>query len=126
MFLKFYTKEESIKSKKPMEPNYLEKLSFGEKFQKFLQCYLKQLISTLDLYLEVTLNGRKDLRLPLLVGCGQWCLSSNQIEGIFDHQYMCKKYINTIDFLHGDNHQQKKRCQSTTFAWVLLVVLLVQ
>ena len=71
----------------------------------FYQYHLKQLINIL----EVTLNGRKYLRLvTLLVGCGQLCLSVSQIEGLFDHQYICKKSITTTDFLHGDNHQQKE------------------
>ena len=31
------------------------------------------------------------LRLPILVGCGQFCLLSNQIAGFFDRQYLWKE-----------------------------------
>ena len=62
----------------------------------------------LDFCLEVTLNGRKDLKPPLLIGCSHLCLSWNQIAGIFDHQYMNKKSNKTINYLYGDNHQKSK------------------
>ena len=58
--------------------------------------------------MEVTLNGRKDLKLPLLIGCSQLCLSLNQIAGLFDHQYMSKKSTKTINCFYGDNHQKSK------------------
>ena len=93
----------------------------------FYQYHLKQLINILDFCLVVTLNGRKHLRLvTLLVGCGQLCLSFSQIEGLFDHQYICKKSITTTDILHGDNHQKKEGSESTFFAWVLPVIPAVQ
>ena len=62
---------------------------------------------TLD-FLLITINGRKDPRPPLLVGCGQLYLSPNRIVGFFDRQYLGKESINTLDFLLGDNDQQKK------------------
>ena len=31
-------------------------------------------------------------------------LSSNQITGFFDHQYLWKEYMNIVDFFHGDIH----------------------
>ena len=32
-------------------------------------------------------------------------LSSNQNAVFFDHQYLSKESIDTLDLLHGDNHQ---------------------
>ena len=34
-------------------------------------------------------------------------LSTNQIVGFFDHQYVWKKSIDILDFLRGGNHQEK-------------------
>ena len=53
------------------------------------------------------------------------CVSFSQILGFFDHQNMCKESINTIYFLHEDNHQLKKGSESTAFSWVLPVVPLI-
>ena len=52
MFLKFYTKEESIKSKKPLEPN-LEKLSFWGKIPKIPP----MLLEAINQYLRFVLGG---------------------------------------------------------------------
>ena len=52
------------------------------------------------------------LRLPLLVGCSQLFLSSNQIAEFFDQRYHLKEPISVLDFLHGDNHQGKVACNS--------------
>ena len=41
--------------------------------------------------LEIIIKGRQDLRLILLVECGQLCLSSSQITGFFDHCYILKQ-----------------------------------
>ena len=57
---------------------------------------------------------RKDLGLELLVGCGQLCLSSNQIAGFCDHQYLLEEPIDTLDFLHGANHQGKIGFETTS------------
>ena len=48
--------------------------------------------------MEITIKRRKDLRLPLLVGCDQLCLSSSQIVEFFDHQCTWKKSIDTLFF----------------------------
>ena len=76
--------------------------------------------------LTFPLSGRKDLRLQLLVGCGEFCISFSQIAGFLDHQYVYKESVNTIYFLHGDNHQHKEGSESTTSGWLLSVMLLVQ
>ena len=47
------------------------------------------------------------LRLPLMVGCDQFFLSSNQIVGFFDHQFLWKELIDILVFLHGVSHQGK-------------------
>ena len=70
-------------------------------------------------YLEITIKGRKDLRLPVLVGCCQLCLLSNRIPGFFGHQYLRRESIKTLDFLYGDNLQQKEGSETTSFGWVL-------
>ena len=59
---------------------------------------------------------RYQLRLPLLIGCGQWYFLSNQIAGFFDQQYHWKEPIDIFNFLHGDNHQGKVRSKTTTLA----------
>ena len=45
-----------------------------------------------------------------------WCktLPTNQIAVFFDHQYLWKYSIDTLDFLHGDNHKQKEGFEITT------------
>ena len=70
------------------------------------------------------MEGR--MRLPLLFGFGQLCLSFKQVAEFFDHQYICMESIDTIFFLLGDNHQRKKGSETTSFSWVLPVVPLVQ
>ena len=64
--------------------------------------------------------------MDFLVGFGQLCLSSNHIAGFSDHQYLCKESIDTLDFLHEDNLQRKEGSETTTFGWVLLIVILIQ
>ena len=51
--------------------------------------------------------GHQEKALPLLVGCSQLCLSSNQIIRFFDQQYLL---ITTwyLWFLHLDNDQGKE------------------
>ena len=68
------------------------------------------------------INGRKDLRLPLLIGC----LSSNQIAGFFDYQYLCKESVDTSDFLDGTSYQVKVVFKTTGFDWVRSVLPLAQ
>ena len=41
-------------------------------------------------------------------------LSSNQITGFFDLQYLWKQSIDILDFLHGDNCQGKVTSEITT------------
>ena len=53
-------------------------------------------------------------------------LSTNQIVGFFDHQYLWIESIGTFDFLHGVNHQGKARSETTTIVWLWLVALLIQ
>ena len=43
-----------------------------------------------------------------MIGCGPLCLLSNQFVGFFDHQYFGKELRDTVDLLHGDNHQCKE------------------
>ena len=71
------------------------------------------------LHRDITINGRKDLRLILLVGYGQLWLLSNQIAGFFDRQYLRKISINALDFFHGEKHQQKKGSEVTTFSVIV-------
>ena len=47
---------------------------------------------------QLVIKKRQHLRLPLLVRCDQLCLSSNQIAGVFDHQYLWKDLIDLLDF----------------------------
>lgn len=61
------------------------------------------------------MNGRQDLRLLLLVGCVEVCLSSNQIEGFFDQQYFWEESIDVVDFLCGDIYYRKVAFEATIF-----------
>ena len=47
------------------------------------------------------------MRLALLVGCGQLCLSFSQVVGFYDHHDHWKKSGDLSVFLHGDSHQRK-------------------
>ena len=76
--------------------------------------------------MEIIINRKWYLRLPLMVGCGQVCLLSNQIARFFDQQYLCKESIHILDFLNGDIHQGKVACATTAFSWERLIVLLGQ
>ena len=59
------------------------------------------------------------LRLPLLVGCGQLYLLSNQIAGFFFyHQDLWKKLIDILIFQHGVSYQEAIASEATTLAWV--------
>ena len=58
--------------------------------------------------MEINISKRKDPRLPLLDGCGQLCLSSNQITGFFNYQCLRKESIDTVYFLHGGNYQRRE------------------
>ena len=57
-----------------------------------------------------------------------WCktLPTNQNAVFFDHQYLWKYSIDTLDFLHGDNHKQKEGFEITTFGRMWPVVPLIQ
>ena len=70
--------------------------------------------------MEIPINGRQYLRLLLLVGCDYVCLSSNKIAVYFD-QYLQRGSSDILDFLYGDNHQQKVVSVTTTFGWVCLL-----
>ena len=72
--------------------------------------------------LEINISGRNrliivdfllgisdHLRLALLIGCGQVCLSSNRIPGFCDQQYLCKE-----SNLHGNIDQTKLVCETIT------------
>ena len=48
--------------------------------------------------MKVIIKERWHLRLPLLVGCGQFFLSSNQIAGFFDHQYLWNESCDILVF----------------------------
>ena len=76
--------------------------------------------------MEIIINRKWYLRLPLMVGCGQVCLLSDQIARFFDQQYLCKESIHILDFLNGDIHQGKVACATTAFSWERLIVLLGQ
>ena len=43
---------------------------------------------------------------------------SDWISGFFDHQYLQKKLIALLDFLHRNNHQKKGKSKTNTFSWV--------
>lgn len=73
--------------------------------------------------MKMIINGRKDLRLPLLVG---WCLSSSQIAGFFDYQYLCKESVDTSDFWDGTSYQVKVVFKTTGFDRVRSVVPLAE
>ena len=75
--------------------------------------------------METNIKERQYLRLPLSVGCGLLCLSSNQITGFFYHQYIGKVSINLFDFLYGDN-QGKVASETITFGWLKPAVPLVK
>ena len=49
--------------------------------------------------------------------CIQMYLSSNQIAGFFDHQYLWKKFNNLLDFLNGDSHQAKEERLWLLIGW---------
>ena len=55
------------------------------------------------------------------LSCGLKCS-----QPIFDHQYPRKELVSTVDFLHGDNHQERVGSETATFGWVWPVVSLVQ
>ena len=44
-------------------------------------------------------------------------LSTIQIAVFFVHQHLRKESINTLDFVHGDNHQGKLASETATFGW---------
>ena len=46
--------------------------------------------------MKIIIKERLQLRLPLLVGCGQLYLSDSQTAGFFDHKYLWKESI--LDF----------------------------
>ena len=54
--------------------------------------FIKNISKNIDSYLifscmELVIKGWSQVRLPLLVGCGQLSISSNQVVGFFDHQF---------------------------------------
>ena len=53
-------------------------------------------------------------------------LSTNQNAGFFDHQYLWKESSSVIVFLHVVSRQGKAPYETTTFAWVLPIVPLMQ
>ena len=44
-----------------------------------------------------------------------------QIVGFFVYQYIWKGLIIMLNFLHGDNHQEKLASEATTFSWMWLL-----
>ena len=52
-------------------------------------------------------------------------LSSNQIAGFYDHQFVWKE-SNFLVFLQGDNHQGKIASEAATLGWVWPVAPLTQ
>ena len=63
----------------------------------------------------LVIKGRYHLGIPLLIGCGQLHLLSNQTAGLFDYQYLWKESTDIFDFLHGDNDQGKVGSKATVF-----------
>ena len=53
---------------------------------------------------------------------GELCLWFSQIARFFDYQYLWKKSVDTLDFLHGDSHQGKVGFETAGFGWVWPVV----
>lgn len=45
-------------------------------------------------------------------------LSSSQIAGFFDYQYLWNQCISIFDFFHGDIRQGDVFCEFTEFGWV--------
>ena len=45
-------------------------------------------------------------------------LPANQIPVFLYHQYLWKESINTLDYLHRDNHEVKVGSETITFDWV--------
>ena len=43
---------------------------------------------------------------------------SNQIVGLFNHQYLWKETINFLDFLRGDSYQRKIASEATVVDWM--------
>lgn len=74
--------------------------------------------------MEMTISRRKDLILPLLVVCNQMYLLFNQIAGFFDHHYLWMGSINTLEYLHWGNHQQKEGFETSSLVWVWPVAFL--
>ena len=69
--------------------------------------------------MEIMIKGRYSPGIPIiLVGYDQLCLSPNHITRFFDHQYLWKKFNQPLDFLHGDNSQEKVAFKTTIFSWV--------
>ena len=53
-----------------------------------------------------------------MVLCGQMGLSSNQIAGLVDYQYLCKEASGLL-FLHRENHRGRVASETTTFLSVV-------
>ena len=49
-------------------------------------------------------------------------LSSNQITGFFNHQYLWNEKVNLLGFLHKDSYEGKIISKTTTVGWVWLGV----
>ena len=88
---------------------------------------LEEILQPLRFFcMKIAIKCRWHLELPLLVGYDQLCLLSNQIAGVFDHQYLWKESIAILVFLHGVIHQGKAASETITFGWVRSVVTFMQ
>ena len=65
-------------------------------------------VTTQIFCMEIIIKERQHLRLPPLDGYGELYLSSNQIRGFFDHQYLLKESINISGFLYGYKHPRRQ------------------
>lgn len=75
---------------------------------------------------EVMIKVRQHLRLLLLVGCGQVCLSSDSLKDSLINNKSIERTNSYLWFLHGENHEGKVASKTTTFVWLWPGVPLVQ
>ena len=90
------------------------------------QYFWKESSDILFFCMELVIKRRQHLGLPLSVKCGQLSLSSNQVAQFFEYQCLWSKWVDILDFLDGDNHQEKVAYESTSFGQVQPVVLFIQ
>ena len=58
----------------------------------------KNQLSSSIFHIEIIIRESLNLRLPLLIECGEVCLLSNHIAGFFDQQNLWNKIIGILVF----------------------------